>query len=470
MKFSKKKTALIFALALTLTAGTAVPSLAPDYIAKISAEDTEPSKTGEYRGLKYEIYNNTVAITGWNKEYTESDAFIKGNNGCATYISFPDEIEGLPVTKLVGEIVVSSSISEIKLGKNILIIQDHFFTWRWGNNSTSPITLTLPKDSSSFDENIFYYDGSLSYYQDIAQINIPSYAENIGYIDNIASNGSYLLNRLKSIEVSERNSYYTSIDGVLYTKDKSELIRCPRANTLSEINIPDETVSIRSNAFCHANLPASLNIGKNVKNIGDYAFYQGSEKILTSLTLPASLSESAIGEGAFNNISFTNLIIPEYTKYVAPEFIANSKLKKITVAPENLLYSSDEKGVLYNKTKKELIKVPTNFETTIYEIPEGTEIIKDGAFTGTQNPAYLSVPKTLTEIGSNTDTKIKTIEGYDNSPAVQWADEVLDAKYISNGIANTIIKPDETNYSYDVNQDGIISMADVITLIKIFLK
>lgn len=468
MKSTKKKTALIFALALTLTAGTAVPSLAPDYIAKTSAEDTEPSKTGEYRGLKYEIYNNTVAITGWNTGYAESDAFIKGNSdGYATYISFPDEIEGLPVTKLVGQIYVSNSISEIKLGKNILTIQDHFFSWN--KSSTSPITLTLPKDSSSFDENIFYYGLGGSYYQDIAQINIPSYAENIGYIDNIASNDSYLVNRLKSIEVSERNSYYTSIDGVLYTKDKSELIRCPRANTLSEINIPDETVSIRSSAFQYANLPASLNIGKNVKNIGDYAFYHSSENTLTSLTLPASLSESAIGEDAFSNISFTNLIIPEYTKYVAPEFIANSKLKKITVAPDNLLYSSDDKGVLYSKDQTELIKVPTSFESTIYTIPEGTVKIKDGAFTGTQNPTYLSVPETLKEIGSNTDTKIKTIEGYDNGPAAQWADEVLDAKYISNGNANIVI-PDEDNYSYDVNQDGIISMADVITLIKIFLK
>ena len=155
MKSTKKKTALIFALALTLTAGTAVPSLAPDYIAKTSAEDTEPSKTGEYRGLKYEIYNNTVAITGWNTEYTESDAFIKKDgNGRANYISFPDEIEGLPVTKLVGQIYVSDSISEIKLGKNILTIQDHFFTWY--SSSTSPITLTLPKDSNSIDGNIFF--------------------------------------------------------------------------------------------------------------------------------------------------------------------------------------------------------------------------------------------------------------------------------------------------------------------------
>ncbi|MDD6081863.1 MAG: leucine-rich repeat protein [Oscillospiraceae bacterium] len=468
MKSSKKKTALIFALALTLTAGTAVPALAPDYIAKTSAEDTEPSKTGEYRGLKYEIYNNTVAITGWNTEYTESDAFIKKDGkGRANYISFPDEIEGLPVTKLVGHIDVSDSISEIKLGKNILTIQDHFFTWY--SSSTSPITLTLPKDSNSIDGNIFHYYYSGTYHQNIAQINIPSYAENIGLIDNLYSEDSFLITWFKAIEVSERNNLYTSIDGVLYTKDKSELIICPKLNTLSEINIPDETVSIRSGAFKKANLPASLNIGKNVKNIGEDAFYQSSENTLTSLTLPASLNESAIGEGAFNNISFTNLIIPEYTKYVAPEFIANSKLKKITVAPENQLYSSDEKGVLYSKDKTELIKVPTSFETTIYTIPEGTVKIKDGAFTGTQNPTYLSVPETLTEIGSNTDTKIKTVEGYDNGPAAQWADDVLDAKYISNGNANIVI-PDEESYSYDVNQDGIISMADVITLIKIFLK
>lgn len=115
---------------------------------------------------------------------------------------------------------------------------------------------------------------------------------------------------------------------------------------------------------------------------------------------------------------------------------------------------------------KDIIKVPDAFSTTTYTIPEGTENISDGAFTGTQNPTFVTLPKTLKTIGSNTDTKIRTVEGYDNTPAAEWADDVLNAKYISLGISNVVVIPDKTQYSYDVNQDGMVTVADIICLIK----
>ncbi len=459
MNITKKKTALILALALTVAGGSVLPSAFQVSRDSVSAEETVPQKSGEFRGLKYEVYNNTAAITGVNYKYTENDSFIKyedgysGNSYCTTSITIPDEINGYPVTEIKCKFEYGELLKEIILGKNVLTIQEEAFYNYW-NNSTY-FDLTLSADSNNYNLSIFGNRKPI-----INQINIPSYAVNAAFVENTD------WSNLKAVEVSEGNTKYSSVDGIFYTKDQSELILCPPANSLIEINIPDATKSIRAGAFKNANLPSSLNLGKNVKNIGDEAFYHEEAVLLTSLTLPSSLVESAIGENAFKNVSFSELTIPDYTKYISDDFLINSKTKEFSVSADNALYSSDADGVLYNKDMTKLIKVPAAFATTTYDVPEGVASIEEGAFTNTMNPTYVSLPQTLGEIGKNTDTKIRTVEGYDNTPASEWANQTLNAKYISNGPSDVSIVPEKNHSSYDVNQDGVVNSSDLLCLVQ----
>jgi hypothetical protein len=61
----------------------------------------------------------------------------------------------------------------------------------------------------------------------------------------------YYFNNLENISVSENNQYYASQNGVLYNKDKSCLIYCPRAYKSNVIVLPESTVKISSNAFVY---------------------------------------------------------------------------------------------------------------------------------------------------------------------------------------------------------------------------
>ena len=78
---------------------------------------------------------------------------------------------------------------------------------------------------------------------------------------------------LTEVVVDSTNPYYSSVDGVLFSKDQTVLIAYPGAKAAAQYTVP-ETVSI----------------------IADYAF---SGSALERITIPVSVT--AIGEGAFED-------------------------------------------------------------------------------------------------------------------------------------------------------------------------
>lgn len=109
-------------------------------------------------------------------------------------------------------------------------------------------------------------------------------------------------------EVDKENPYFTSVDGVIYTKDLSKLVAFPSCypyreyivletterigygafmySRIEHVELPLSLVSIEHNAFCSSNL-VSLDIPCNVREIGDRAF--AFCKRLSSITLPDRL-------------------------------------------------------------------------------------------------------------------------------------------------------------------------------------
>ena len=75
--------------------------------------------------------------------------------------------------------------------------------------------------------------------------------------------------RLSTLFVSENNPYYASQDGILYNKDKTELIICPEGNR--SFTIPSEVIRIRERAFENNGI-AGIFIPSGVTVIGDSAF------------------------------------------------------------------------------------------------------------------------------------------------------------------------------------------------------
>jgi hypothetical protein len=128
----------------------------------------------------------------------------------------------------------------------------------------------------------------------LTSITIPSSVTNIGaYAFDSCTN-------LTGITVDESNPVYSSLDGVLFNKDKTVLIQCPGGKT-GAYTIPDSVTNIGSAAFSSCIRLTSVTIGSGVISIGNGIFYNCVS--LTSVTIPGSVA--SIGIRAFD--SCTNL-------------------------------------------------------------------------------------------------------------------------------------------------------------------
>ena len=131
-----------------------------------------------------------------------------------------------------------------------------------------------------------FYDGS-----SLTSITIP---EGVTSIDSYAFDDC---SSLTSINVSENNKNYCSVDGVLFNKDKTEIIKYPEGKDGASYKIPEGVTRIENSAFNQCNNLTSLTISNGVINIADYAFYscESFEKILCLGDAPKLGSKSFDG-------------------------------------------------------------------------------------------------------------------------------------------------------------------------------
>ena len=102
-------------------------------------------------------------------------------------------------------------------------------------------------------------------------------------------------NNFQSINVDAANPNYASLNGILFNKTLTQLVRCPAANAAASGNftIPGSVVSIGDSAFTSCHGLTRVTIPGSVTNVGNYAF---SGSGLTN----AVINSASIGNYAFN--------------------------------------------------------------------------------------------------------------------------------------------------------------------------
>ncbi len=115
-------------------------------------------------------------------------------------------------------------------------------------------------------------------------------------------------NKLLEIVVSEKNEAYQSIDGDLYTKDGTVLVKYALGKEATEFIVADSVTSIGASAFSYSKNLTSVIISNGVTSIGGSAFSLCYG--LTNVVIPDSVT--SIGSGAFSSCeSLTSVIIPD---------------------------------------------------------------------------------------------------------------------------------------------------------------
>ncbi|MDO4543424.1 MAG: leucine-rich repeat protein [Clostridia bacterium] len=132
----------------------------------------------------------------------------------------------------------------------------------------------------------------------ITSITIPS------GITGIGSQAFYFCSSLTSINVSDYNTKFKDIDGVLFRKDGTAIICFPASKDMKDYTIPNGVISIDPCAFLNCSL-TSVTIPYGVTSIGEDAFAYSS--YLKSVNIPDSVT--TIGACAFTSCFLLDTIV-----------------------------------------------------------------------------------------------------------------------------------------------------------------
>ena len=189
-----------------------------------------------------------------------------------------------------------TKIKVITIDFGVTSIGDYAF-----RGCTSLTSITIPNSVTSIGGDAFYGCTSLT------SVTIGNSVTSIG--GNPFSGCKSLL----SIEVSDNNKNYSSFDGILFNKNKSELIAYPAGKTDSEYAIPNSVTSIGSYAFYGCTSLTSVEIPDGVTSIDWHAFSNCTN--LTSIIIPNSVT--SVGSYAFEYCtSLTSITIPDSVKSI----------------------------------------------------------------------------------------------------------------------------------------------------------
>ena len=272
-----------------------------------------------------------------------------------------------------------------------------------GDNLTWTLTddgcLTISGSGAMYD----YYDESVPWNKYRANITSVMIDENM---TTIGSYAFYNCDGLSSVEIPD--SVTTIGDHAFYA-----------CSSLSSVEIPDSVTIIDHGAFLWCDSLSSVVIGNSVTTIGDFAF-RSCDK-LSSVEIPDSvtsiglrafefcegLSSVVIGNGvttidkwAFADCdSLSSVEIPESVTTIGDgAFELCGSLSEINVDGNNPSYSSDDRGVLFDKQKSTLIQAPGAISGS-YTIPESVTTIVDSAFAYCDSLSRVEIPDSMTTIG-----------------------------------------------------------------------
>lgn len=223
----------------------------------------------------------------------------------------------------------------------------------WGISS-----YTVPESVTSIADYAFSYCDTLK------EIRLPKGIISIGECAFTGCNAEIILD--------DETTEYSLIDGVLFNKDMTTLISCPKTKEGSYI-VPATVTKLADGAFLGCN---------NLKDI----------------VLHATLTE--IGASAFSN---------------------TGSLVSIIVDGGNNSFASDN-GVLFDKNKTILIHYPEAKAETSYTIPDSVVTISESAFSGTKLESLI-IPDSVTTIGNTAfmfAQNLKSIEISDNVTTIPF--------------------------------------------------
>ena len=357
-----KTKCLLFFLVLTFTSSLCAGSRRIDIPIPFEVDGLCYENTYTYDTLFNRIYTDKVYITRC------TDNNIK-DKGCINQ----------------EDVIVPSEIFYENKTYQVIGISNKCFA-----NCTKLLSVTIPNSIKRIGS--FTFRGCIN----LKELVIP---ESITHID-----GNIVIDcfKLEGISVDENNTNYSSLDGVLFNKNKTTLIACPGGKS-GIYTIPEGVDTIHGSAFSGCENLTEIIIPSTVKEIDSYSFA--------------------------NCDKLTSIIIPENVSYINNSYFENcANLENITIKNNHIDLSSQafDDTKWYNSQKEGLIYLDHILYSYKGEIPENTRIkIREGIttisysiFRNSVNLEAVYIPKSVIYIGGHAFAYCKNLK----EVIVYWED------------------------------------------------
>ncbi len=280
-----------------------------------------------------------------------------------------------------------------------------------GNKRTS---YTVPATVRTIDALSFQG----TYY--LKNITIPSSVVTI-------SNDAFTSTNIEAFSVDENNKYFSTDNyGVLFNKNKTELIRYTTGERRETYSVPDSVKKIGDYSFENTQFIKKIILGKNVSYIGVSAFEACYS--LTSINIPATVT--SIGSSAFCHCeSLTSITIPYGITSITEDTFDSCYMLSEVNLPKSL--TSIEYGAFTHCNSLKNITLPNSlkkiYSNAFYDcalteviVPDGTVEIFD-AFNLCTELTTVTLPSSLTLLSSSAFFRCNNIKDvYFRGTEAQW--------------------------------------------------
>lgn len=298
--------------------------------------------------------------------------------------------------------------------------------------------------------------------------------------------------------VDSNNPNYTAdAEGIIYTKNKEELVLYPSGRAGEYSTLPT-TKKIRKRAFYYAQKVTKVNFNSALEDIDNDAFQVTTA--LNEITFAAPSSLKRIGTWVFYMSGLTKLELPASLKEIGSNaFKDNKNLKTVTVADNSQLESIDTYAFTGNSNLESFTFEGSTALKTIrgnafsndtklasFDVPANVETINRAAFDGTSSMKHVTfqAPAKIKTIGEAAFQNANALENIDLPEGLLEIKKDAFNKCTSLteiGIPSTVTTIDPTGFQqaeklerFDVNKnntvyssvDGFLLSKDKKTLVS----
>lgn len=377
MRYDRMTAALL--CAAMLFAGAAMPeyaALAEEITETTDTTEETTERFGHYGPLTYEIMEDGLKIISCDMD--------------AVSVEIPPEIDGVPVTEVAFNTFGSNDVLETVVWNTPASTTFGMF------RTTGLKTITFGQYAENAD--VYAFDGCedvhlivdmeyASSYHSSDAITEVTLTDNVSYTNHVFLNCQNLRTvhigaglkvfdsdsflfcpALEAFEIAEENADFTSQDGIVYSKDMSELLRYPAGLTAESFTVPESVRWVFRHAFIDARV---------------------REVILPEMV-------DMVGESAFLYAENLETIqVPEYNPYY---------------------YSED--GVLYDARYQTLVQYPNGKKDVVFQVPEDVQEIGMNAFTGSLYLKQIIIPENVQSIREEAFRECISLQTADISAAI----------------------------------------------------